>query len=179
MDPSRDPLADMDLVEFGQLTPELRAELEGDEPDPFDADGIPLEFRPKPRHVALRDRDGRLVASTGLLVVEVEVGEERFPVVGFGGVIVNAHYRGRGLGRAVVQAAVERARTMGPDFALLFCHASRAGLYRRLDFVQVTSPVSVEQPHGNQKMPQYTMWHALTPGTPWPPGPVVLRSLPF
>jgi predicted N-acetyltransferase YhbS len=169
----------MELVEFGALTPELRAELEGDEPDPFEAEGISLQFTEKERHVALRDRDGRLVASTGMVVVEVDVAGERFPVVGFGGVIVSAPHRGQGLGRRVVQAGLARAQTMGPAFALLFCHSSRAGLYRRLDFLRVTSPVSVEQPGGAAEMPLHTMWCALAPGTAWPPGAVSVRSLPF
>ncbi len=179
MDDRRDPLADMEIVEFGLLTHELRAELEGDEPDPFDAEVVPLQFRAKDQHVALRNRDGRLAAATGMLAIEVDVGAERVTVVGFGGVIVNAQYRGRGLGRAVVQGALERAGTMGPAFALLFCHPSRAGLYRRLEFVQVTSPVSVEQPAGTAQMPLNTMWHPLTPGAAWPAGPVLVRSLPF
>lgn len=161
------------------MTPERRAELEGDEPDPFDAEGIPLQFIEKERHVALRNRDGKLVASTGMLVVEVEVAGERIPVVGFGSVIVSAPYRGQGLGRGVVQAALARARTMGPAFALLFCDPSRAGLYRRLEFVRVTAPVSVEQPDATADMPLHTMWHPLAAGATWPPGRVALRSLPF
>jgi predicted N-acetyltransferase YhbS len=179
VDDRPDPLADLEVIEFGSLSPELRAELEGDEPDPFDAEGIELEFRAKPHHVALRNPDGRLVASTGLIEVEVEVASEHFPVVGFGGVIVNARYRGRGLGRSVVHEALKKAQGMGPAFALLFCHPSRAGLYRRLDFAPVDSPVSVEQPQGSAEMPEYTMWHPLTPGATWPAGPVVVRSLPF
>jgi hypothetical protein len=35
------------IVEFGPLSDELRAELEGDEEDPFDASGIDLQFRRK------------------------------------------------------------------------------------------------------------------------------------
>ena len=41
-------------------------------------------------------------ASTGMLVVEVEVQVQRFSVVGFGGVIVRADHRGRGLAREIV-----------------------------------------------------------------------------
>jgi GNAT superfamily N-acetyltransferase len=169
----------MEVVELGPLTANVRSELEGDEHDPFEVGGLPLVFRPKDRHVVLRDHDGRLVASAGLLVVEADVAGERIPVVGFGGVIVNAEHRGRGLGREVVQAALTRAQTMGPDFALLFCLPSRAGLYRRLGFSRIPPPVCVEQPDGIAEMPLHTMWHPLAPGATWPAGPVVLRSLPF
>jgi GNAT superfamily N-acetyltransferase len=169
----------MQIVEFGSLTPEYRAQLEGDEEDPFDAGEATLEFRRKERHVALSDGDGRLIASTGLVLIEVQVESERFPVVGVGGVIVNAAHRGRGLAREVLEAALARAGTLGPAFALLFCHQDRAGLYRRLGFAELHVPVSVEQPDGFTRMPQRTMWRALHKDASWPPGPVVVNSLPF
>lgn len=169
----------MEIVEFGPLTPQLRTELEGDEQDPFDAAGERLQFRAKDRHVALQSEPGRLVASTGIIVVEVQVGEEHFDVAGLGGVIVNARYRGRGLAREVVRAALARARTLGPQFAMLFCHPDRAGLYRRLGFIEIASPVLVAQPHAYEPMTQRTMWHALTSGRVWPEGRVLVHSLPF
>lgn len=169
----------VEIVEFGRLTTEQRAELEGDEHDPFDADGVTLRYRPKDRHVALRGGGGRLVASVGMLVLDVDVADERFPVVGLGGVIVNAQDRGRGLARRVVEAALAQAGTEGPAFAILFCHPDRAELYERLGFAEITSPVSVQQPDGFEEMPQRTMWRALRAGPAWPAGPVVVHSLPF
>jgi predicted N-acetyltransferase YhbS len=169
----------VEIVEFGALTDAFRAQLEGDEDDPFDASGIDLRFRRKEQHVALRGGDGTLVASTGMLVVDVEVGPARFPVVGVGGVIVNEHWRGRGLARQVVEAALAKARTLGPDFALLFCRDDRAGLYVRLGFADVASPVRVEQPGGYRPMPQRTMWRALDPEAAWPDGELTVLSLPF
>lgn len=169
----------VEIVEFGPLTDALRRELEGDERDPFDARGITLHFQPKDRHVGLRDDMGRLVASTGLVLVEVEVGRERFPVVGLGGVIVNAQHRGRGLGRQVVQAALTKATKLGPAFALLFCHEDRAGLYRKLGFSLVDAEVVVWQSAGYASMSQQTMWRPLHGAREWPPGGVVVHSLPF
>jgi predicted N-acetyltransferase YhbS len=169
----------VEIVEFGPLTDELRAQLEGDEEDPFDASGIHLQFRRKEQHVAVRGPGGTLVASTGMLVVDVEVGPSRFPVVGIGGVIVNEHWRGRGLARRVVEAALSKARTLGPDFALLFCHDDRAGLYVRLGFADVASDVLVEQPGGHQSITGRTMWRALHPDAAWPAGEVTVLSLPF
>jgi predicted N-acetyltransferase YhbS len=111
--------------------------------------------------------------------VEVEVAGARFPVVGIGGVIVSAGYRSRGFARAVVEAAVSRARTLGPEFALLFCHADRSGLYRKLGFADVEAPVSVQQPDGYAPMRQLAMWRALAEDAGWPDGPVTMHSLPF
>jgi GNAT superfamily N-acetyltransferase len=169
----------MEVVEFGNLTAGHRRALEGDEPDPFDAAGIGLQFRPKERHVGLQDEAGHLVASTGMVVVDAEVDGERFPVVGLGGVIVSARYRGRGLARRVVEVALARARELGPGFAILFCHEDRVGLYRKLGFLEVLSDVRVEQPSGFATMTQRTMWIAIRGDAPWPPGEVTVHSLPF
>ncbi len=66
----------MEIIEFGDLTHDQRADLEGDEADPFDAAGATLVYQGKDRHVGLRTDEGRLVASTGMLLVDVEVGED-------------------------------------------------------------------------------------------------------
>ena len=41
----------MEVVEFGRLTDAQRAELGGDERDPFDAEGATLRYRRKDHHV--------------------------------------------------------------------------------------------------------------------------------
>lgn len=169
----------MEVLDLGLLSADQAAQLEGDEHDPFDAAGITLSFRPKERHVVLA-QDGRLIASAGLTRAEVTAGEERFGVCGLGGVIVNAERRGEGLARSVVELALERAAAMGPRFALLFCHANRAGLYERLGFTVVAAPVSVEQPGGFVAMSeQLTMSRPLLAGAVWPDGPVTVHGLPF
>jgi predicted N-acetyltransferase YhbS len=169
----------MDVVEFGNLTGEHRQALEGGERDPFDTAGIALQFRPKERHLGLQDESGRLIASTGMVVVDVEVDGERFPVVGLGGLIVSAPYRGRGLARRVVEMALARARRLGPRFAILFCHEDRAGLYRKLGFEELHGDVLVEQPGGHATMTQRTMWIALHGDATWPAGKTIVQSLPF
>lgn len=169
----------MEVVQFGSLTDALRQELEGDEQDPFQSRGIAVEFRPKDRHVGLIDDQGRLAAAAGLVLVEVEVAHQRFPVAGLGGVIVNASHRGAGLGRRVVEAALREAVDLGPAFALLFCHADRMGFYRKLSFAEVTAEIVVQQPRGFRRIPQRTMWRGLREHVEWPSGRVTLHSLPF
>src|ERR1700731_2538949 len=73
--PRAPTMARMDVVEFGRLTDTQRAELEGDEDDPFDAAGDTLKWRSKDRHVALRGPEGHLVASAGLVLAEVQVAD--------------------------------------------------------------------------------------------------------
>lgn len=161
------------------MSAERRAELEGEEYDPWGTRDWALVFRPKERHLGLRDRQGRLVAAAGVVIVDVEAGGEVFPVVGLGGVIVNIHHRGQGLARRVVTAALAHAERLGPDFMLLFCHADRVGLYRKLGFTELDDPVTVEQPNGTVAMPMRAMWRSLRPGVTWPPGTVAVRGFPF
>jgi predicted N-acetyltransferase YhbS len=168
----------MKVVEFGELTEQHRLALEGDEVDPFDAAGITLSFRGKERHVALSD-GGALVASAGLTMATVDVQENSFEVVGLGGVFVRADRRGQGLGRRIVEEALERAPRIGPAFMVLFCHDDRAGLYERLGFAEIAAPIEVEQPEGFVPAPQMMMWRALEPGASWPAGAVTLHDLPF
>jgi ribosomal protein S18 acetylase RimI-like enzyme len=170
----------MEIVRFGALTDDDRAQLEGDEPDPFDAAGITLAFRPKDEHIGVRDDAGRLVASAGFVLAEVKVeGTERFDVFGIGGVIVAAAHRGQGLARTVVAEALAEGARRGCDYALLFCHEDRSGLYRKLDFSVLDSRLTVRQPSGTAVLPQLAMWRRLTATREWPPGAAELQSLPF
>lgn len=170
----------MEVVEFGLLTDELRAELEGDEADPWDGARVPpLRWRAKEHHVALRGDDGRLIASAGLLTADVDVGDLLFPVVGLGGVIVNRAHRGRGLSLRVVEAALAKAATLGPEFVVLFCHEDRMGLYRRFGFEDVRADVLVDRDGDRIVMPMHMMWRALTADARWPEGRVELHGPPF
>jgi predicted GNAT family N-acyltransferase len=170
----------MEVVEFGRLDDARRAELEGDEEDPFDAAGNTLQWRSKDRHVALRGDDGRLVASAGLVLAEVTVGEAApIPVVGIGGVIVPLSHRGRGLSHRVITEVLARAAATGRELALLFCHRNRAGLYKRHGFLEIPPPVLVEQPGGPVEVPMVSMWRPLREGWEPPAGRVILRGLPF
>jgi predicted N-acetyltransferase YhbS len=169
----------VELIEFGELTPQKRDELQGRETDPFDIGEVTVQFRGKDRHVALVDADGTAVASTGWVLAHAQVGDERFAVAGIGGVIVRPEFRGRGLARQVVEAAIDRVRALETPFALLFCRPDRTGLYRRLNFTPVTGQVLVKQPSGYVVMPLETMWRPLWPGARWPEGQLTLHDLPF
>jgi predicted GNAT family N-acyltransferase len=170
----------MDVVEFGRLSDAQRAELERGEVDPFDAAGDTLRWRAKDRHVGMRAPDGRLVASAGLLLADLQVGDEPgMPVVGIGGVIVSAPYRGQGLSTRLIAEALRCAARMGPSVAILFCHRDRAGLYQQHGFQEIDPPVLVQQPGGLVAVPQLAMWRAIRNGVTLPSGRVVVHSLPF
>jgi GNAT superfamily N-acetyltransferase len=168
------------LVVFGRLSESQRSELEAGEEDPFDAAGNTLAFRPKGQHIALREGGGRLVASTGFVLADLQVeGRPPVPFVGISGVLVTSARRGQGLGDRIVGEALRFAQTLGPDLALLFCHRDRAGLYERHGFTEVEPPVLVQQPRGYAEIPQVTMWRPLRDGATLAEGRLTVRSLPF
>lgn len=170
----------VELIEFGKLSSERYAELVGDEQDPWDAADSTLEWRPKDRHVAVRDDDGMLAAAAGLVVADVQFGEQApVPVVGIGGVIVVARHRGRGLGRQVISEVVRCAQNLGPEMAMLFCRPDRAELYRKYGFAEVPGRVLVDQSTGVLQMPPVTMWRPLTEGVRLHDGVVRVHGLPF
>jgi predicted GNAT family N-acyltransferase len=169
-----------ELVEFGEMTAARRAQLERDEVDPFDSARSTLQWRAKDRHIALRGPDGRLAASVGMVDAELETPDaSRLRVLGIGGVIVAAPFRGRGLARALLAEAFARGDRSQIDGFLLFCHRDRAGLYERVGFTEVTDALVVQQPDGDTEMPLVSMWRAARDGAPLPPGRLRLLSLPF
>lgn len=168
------------LVELeGDHTDAERAELHDGEVNAFESLHLGLAWEDHDRRIVVTDR-GRMIACAGLIVAAVRAGEETFDVVGFGGVIVTRSRRGEGLARTVLEAAIERASTLGPTRGLLFCRPDRAGLYAKLGFAKLAVPVDVGQLGGERAaMPLDTMWRPLRPGASWPAGPVVVPGLPF
>lgn len=154
-------------------------EILGKSDDPFGVAWTGLTWLPKDDHFGIR-HDGRLVAHTGLLRLPLAIGATETEVVGVGGVAVAPGMQGQGLARRVVTAALEHARTMGPEHALLFCRPPLVPLYRRLGWQPLDQDVRVEQPEGRLvTMPLRTMVTPLRDGVRWPDGPVRLYSLPM
>jgi GNAT superfamily N-acetyltransferase len=170
----------IEVLELGRLSEAQRAEFRGGEADPFGAAGNTLRWRAKGRHVVLRHPSGRLVASAGTVLGELQVEERpRTPFVGIGGVFVSAPYRGRGLGDRIVTEVLRSAATLGPRVALLFCHRDRAGLYERHGFVELDHPALVQQPDRYVELPMVAMWRALHEDAGLPPGRVTVHTFPF
>jgi GNAT superfamily N-acetyltransferase len=119
--------------------------------DPFGVAWTGLTWLPKEDHFGVR-HDGRLVAHAGLLRLPVAIGDTETEVVGVGGVAVAPGMQGKGLARLVVTAALEHARTMGPQHALLFCLPPLVPLYERLGWHPLDKDVLVEQPEGRVAM---------------------------
>jgi predicted GNAT family N-acyltransferase len=171
---------ELEPVELGRLTEQDWTDLVEGEHEPFGPMGAGLEWRPKDRHVALRARDGRLVAVAGAVVAAVAVADEhRLEVVGIGSVMVKRSLRGQGLMSRLVAPLQRLAQGMGPDRAMLFCRPGLVELYRSLGYAEIAAPVWADQPQGRIEMPQVAMWQALHTGAEWPPGRVDVCGLPF
>lgn len=165
------------VVRLREYTTADQQEIVAGEVDPFDdAEGI--TWLGKGEHFGVRSGD-RLVAHAGLVVAPVSIGDVRTEVVGLGGVIVSADQRGRGLARLVVTAAMAHARSLGPEYGLLFCWPDRAPMYGRLGWRLLEGDVRADQPDGPIVMPHRGMWTPLRDGAQWPSGDVHLRSLPM
>lgn len=156
-----------------------QAEILGDGADPFGVAEVGFTWRSKDEHFGIRLDDGRLLAHTGLVRIPLVIGAARTQVVGVGGVAVAPDVRGRGLARAVVSAALDHARTMGPHHALLFCRPPLVALYQLLGWRTLDQDVLVEQPDGPALMPLRSLWTPLREGANWPAGAVRLLSLPM
>ncbi|MER6421011.1 GNAT family N-acetyltransferase [Streptomyces sp. NPDC001137] len=167
------------VLRLAQYTKADQEEILGKSDDPFGVAWTGLTWRPKEDHFGIR-RDARLVAHTGLLRLPVAIGATETEVVGVGGVAVAPDMQGQGLARLVVTAALEHARTMGPQYALLFCRPPLMPLYQRLGWHPLDTDVLVEQPEGRlATMPLRTMVTPLRDDVRWPSGPVRLFSLPM
>ncbi|CAM5529683.1 GNAT family N-acetyltransferase [Streptomyces purpurascens] len=167
------------VVRLPHYTKAEQDEILGDDDDPFGVAAAGLTWLPKKEHFGIRHGD-RLVAHAGLLRLPVAMGDVETEVVGVGGVAVAPDMQGRGLARLVVRAALDHARTMGPQHALLFCRPALVALYQRLGWNPLDDDVLVEQPENRLvSMPLRTMVTALGDNAYWPSGPVRLLSLPM
>ncbi|MFD3586240.1 GNAT family N-acetyltransferase [Streptomyces sp. NPDC058683] len=166
-------------VRLPRYTKTDQDEILGDSEDPFGVASAGLTWLPKNEHFGIR-RGDRLVAHAGLLRLPVAIGGAEREVVGVGGVAVAPDLRGQGLARRVVTAALDHARTMGPQHALLFCRPPLVPLYQRLGWHPLDNEVLVEQPENRLvTMPLRTMVTPLRDNAPWPSEPVRLFSLPM
>ncbi|MEV0529615.1 GNAT family N-acetyltransferase [Streptomyces sp. NPDC050439] len=166
-------------VRLARYTKTEQSEILGDGDDPFGVAETGLTWLPKEEHFGVRLGE-RLVAHAGLLRLPVAVGDVRTDVMGVGGVAVAPDMQGQGLARRVVTAALDHARTLGPQHALLFCRPPLVALYQRLGWRPVDKDVLVEQPEGRLvTMPLRTMVTPLREGAYWPEEPVRLFSLPM
>ncbi len=167
------------VVRLPRYTRTEQDEILGAGDDPFGVAATGLTWLPKEEHFGIRHRD-RLVAHAGLLRLPVAIGDTKTEVVGVGGVAVAPHMQGQGLARLVLAAALDHARTMGPQHALLFCRPPLMPLYQRLGWHPLDRDVLVEQPDTRLvTMPLRTMVIALRDNAYWPPEPVRLFSLPM
>jgi predicted GNAT family N-acyltransferase len=159
------------IEHLGAMPAERWAEILDGEPDPFAPGSDEFEWRPKTHHTLLLGPDGRAIASVGLVLADAG----GFEVVGVGDVIVSPRHRGRGHLRPTLDAALERAATFGPAYAMLFCSPARAPIYARFGFREIDAPVSA----AGRAMRRAVMWRPLRAGARWPDGPVSLPGLPF
>jgi len=77
------------------------------------------------RHVIARDGDGGAIG-TGRLLADGQLGR----------MAVLADWRGKGVGRALVERLLEEATRLGPEHLALHAQTQASGFYRRFGFVE-------------------------------------------
>ncbi len=87
------------------------------------------------RYVGLRDERGALVASLKFYTVALRTPQGVAKTLGIGAVFVPESERGKGRGQTIVRAAMDEARALGYDAALLYSDIAPQ-FYARLGFVE-------------------------------------------
>jgi predicted N-acetyltransferase YhbS len=75
--------------------------------------------------------EGALAAVCRWIERSIEVDGQSYSIAGLAGVLVNPAYRGRGLGKQLVLAAMEDARGRGYTWGVLFCGGHRRTFYEQ------------------------------------------------
>ncbi len=84
------------------------------------------------RDVRVGELDGRIVASLVLYPFTAFVRAQRVPVVGIGSVAVSPEHRRRGIGEALLRAALREMRQRGDALSILY--PFRGSFYRKLGY---------------------------------------------
>ena len=128
---SATPAFHVEAVEYDSALPDLRSVRETvfvqEQQVPLDLEWDELD--PLCRHVLARDNEGRPIG-TGRLTPEHKIGR----------MAVLAHWRGRGVGDALLLALIEQARRAGWREVSLHAQVSAIGFYVRQGFLPYDAP---------------------------------------
>lgn len=126
-----------------------------------------------PAWSVLAVEEDALIAHAGIVERQVLVGQEHIRVAGVQNVFVLPEYRGLGLFRQVMSAALEEAHKRGLDFGLLFCAPDIGRKYARQGWrlLEDRGVTRVDQQRRPQPLPakNVTMFYPLA-GRDLPPG---------
>ena len=94
------------------------------------------------RDVRVGELDGQIVASLVLYPFTAFVRGQRLPLIGVGSVAVSPEHRRRGIGEALIRAALREMRQNGQALSVLY--AFRGSYYRKLGYgaIEITQPLA-------------------------------------
>ncbi len=132
-----------------------------------------------PAWSVLVEYEDLVVAYVGIVERQILVGQERVSVAGVQNAFVLPEYRGRGLFRQVMSAALEEARRRGLEFGLLFCTPQIGAKYARQGWrlLDDRSVTRLDEEGRSQPLPakNATMFYPLA-NRNLPPGDVHLQG---
>jgi aminoglycoside 2'-N-acetyltransferase I len=132
-----------------------------------------------PQWLLLGTCDQLQVAQVGILIRDIQVGDETIRVAGIGGVATHPDWRRNGYAhRLMVEAARVSREQLGASFGLLDCEPARIPFYSRLGWQVVTARVWIDQRGVRQLFTDPIMILPLGQRT-WPEGTVDLLGDPW
>jgi predicted N-acetyltransferase YhbS len=82
-------------------------------------------------YVVVEDQNGELIGVCAWLDREIVVNDEPQRIAGLAGVAIEEAFRGRGLGKKLIENAIEEARKRGYEWGVLFCAPFRQTFYEQ------------------------------------------------
>lgn len=122
---------------------------------------------------------GQPVSHLKIVTRQGTVSGDTVRLGGIGSVMTPTPLRGRGYASELMRRAEGYLfDDLGVELGLLFCLGRLAPFYRSLGWIEVQSPVWIEQPAGRIRWPESAMVLP-RPGDPWEEGEIDVRGLPW
>jgi len=119
-----------------------------------------------------------LVGHVGIVERTVTVGGAPYDVGGIAALVVQAEWRGRGLGHALMQCAEDVLHDeTDAAFGHLICEPDRVGFYAGLGWQEVAGPLVFTAWDGQRVTVGHRIMVLPLRGDPWPDGPIDAQGL--
>lgn len=143
----------------------------------FPEEGHDMQWDDSNWFVVALNKDNLPISNIGFNGFNLEIYQQRFHVVGVGGVITKQAYRGQGLVPTLFETlhSSEVALGISTTFAL-FCPLRLVSYYQRAGYKVHNHPVTFRQ---DNKMSSSTDFAFMLYGDALPEGPVIINGLPW
>ena len=135
----------IDRIEETRLSAEDEAEIAALLPRAFNEDFGGRSYHQQRHHVRLVARAPRIIGHMALCYRDIRLGHTLVPIIGLAEVATDPDFRGKGIGSALMQAAIKEAQDSSATFFLLF---GVRPMYAGNGFETVENPVTSTRLYG-------------------------------